>query len=89
MVIREIIKVLAAFYHRVAQLIKVMKAKRGAGVEWEYPAVEESMYSARIHPIGVYIKRQKATIAERAAFRLVYALRTEADMMPETIWMVH
>ena len=66
-----------------------MTEKRGVGGEWDYPAVDEAMDDVGIHPIGVYIKRQKATIAERAAFRLVYALRTEADMMPETIWMVH
>ena len=74
MVIREIIKVLAAFYHRVAQLIKVMKAKRGAGVEWEYPAVEEAMDSMEIHPIGVYITRRKTTIVDMVACRPMYAL---------------
>ena len=30
-----------------------MEAKRGAGVEWEYPSIEKVMESAGLHPIGV------------------------------------
>ena len=56
-----------------------MTMKRGAGGEWEYPAVEEAMESAGIHPIGVYIKRRQMTIAERVACRPVYAFFTESE----------
>ena len=59
-----------------------MMAKRGEGVEWEYPVVEEAMDSTGIHPIGVYIKRRKKAISEWVACRPVYALCTEAERMP-------
>ena len=39
----DIIKVLTAFHHQAAQRITGMTAKRGAGKEWEHPAVEEAM----------------------------------------------
>ena len=46
------------------------------------------MDSAELHIIVVYIKRRQKTIAERAAFRPVYALRTEAERIPGTSRMV-
>ena len=67
MVNREMIKVLTGFYHRATRWITGMMAKRGAGGEWEYPLVVETIESTGIHPVGVYIKRRKATIAERVA----------------------
>ena len=62
---REVIKVLTAFHHRLARRIIGMMEKRWAGGEWEYPAVEEAIDSAGLHPIRVYIKRRQTTIAER------------------------
>ena len=47
------------------------------------------MDSVGIHPIRVYIKRQKTTIEDRVACRPVYAPCTEAERMPGTSWMVH
>ena len=67
-----------------AQRITGMTHKYRAGREWEYPLVEEAMEAARFHPIGVYIKRQKMTIADRVACRPVYSLYTEAERMPDT-----
>ena len=87
-VTREMIKFLTAFYHRAVRRITGIMEKRGAGGEWEYPSVYEAMDSAGLHPIGVYIKRQKTTIAERAACRPVYAFCTEAERMMGTIRMV-
>ena len=49
----EIPKVLTAFHHRAARRITGMTAKRGAGGEWEYLAVDEEMDYAGIHPIRV------------------------------------
>ena len=57
------LKVLTVFHHLAAQRITGMTAKRGAGEEWEYPAVDESMDSAGLHHIVMYIKRRKTTIA--------------------------
>ena len=54
----ETLKVLMAFHHQSARRITEMMEKRGAGVEWEYPSVEEAVDSVGIHPIGVYIKRR-------------------------------
>ena len=51
------IKVLMGFHHRAARRITGMTEKRREGGEWEYPAVEEEMEPARIHPIGEYIKK--------------------------------
>ena len=82
------IMVLTAFHHRAARRITGMTAKRGAGGEWEYPAVEEAMDSAGLHPIGVYMNRNQATIADRVACRPVYAMCTEVERMPGTIRMV-
>ena len=49
-----------------------MMAKRGASGEWEYPVVDEVMDDAGIHPIRLYIKRRKTTIAERVACCPIY-----------------
>ena len=87
-VTRDMLKVLTAFHHREAQRITGMKLKRGAGKEWEYPAVEEVMESVGLHPIGVYIKGQQTTISQKMAFRPVYELCTESDTIPGTIRMV-
>ena len=47
------LKVLTAFYHRVARRITGITKKIGAGREWEYPAVEDAMDAVGLHPIGV------------------------------------
>ena len=65
-----------------------MMAKRGAGGEWEYPAVDEAMNAAGIHPIRFYIKRRQTDIVERLDFSPVYALCKEVEQMPGTIRMV-
>ena len=83
------LKVLKAFHHQAARHITGMTAKRGACGEWEYPAVEEAMDSAGLHPVRVYIKRRQTAIEERVACRPVYALCTEVDRMSGTSWMVH
>ena len=57
------LKGLVRFHHQVARRITEMIAKRGAGVEWGYLSLEKAMEGAGIHPIGVYIKRYKTTIA--------------------------
>ena len=85
---RKILKVLTVFHHWAAQQITWVMEKRGAGREWEYPAVEEAMDSSGIHFIGIYIKRCQTNIAYRVACRPVYALSTEAERMPGTRRMV-
>ena len=50
-VTREMLKVLTAFHHQAVRQITGMTEKRGAGGEWEYPAVEEAMEYAGTHPI--------------------------------------
>ena len=82
------IKVLTAFHHWVARRITGKTEKRGTGGEWVYLLVEEEMESVRLHPIGVYIKRQQKKIAERVAFLPVYTLCTEAERMSGTRRMV-
>ena len=69
---------MAAFHQTVARHITGITEKCGAGGDWEYPAVDEAMDSAGLHPIGVYIKRRKTTIYESVACRHVYAMSTEA-----------
>ena len=49
----EILKILTTFHHWMAQRIMGMTERRGAGGEWEYPAVEKAMESTWIHPIRV------------------------------------
>ena len=83
------IKVLAEFHNWAARRITGMTEKRRVGGEWEYPAVEEAMDAAGLHPIGVYTKRRKKTIEERVACFPVYAMYTEAERMPGTSRMVH
>ena len=63
----EMLKVLEGFHHRASRRITGMTAKRGAGVEWDYPLVVEAMEDVGIKLIGVYIRRRKATVAERVA----------------------
>ena len=87
-VTREMLKVLKAFHHRAARHITGMTVKRGAGGEWEYSAVEEEMYAAGIHPIGIYTKRRQMNIAEKVACRPVYTLCTEAERMLGTSRMM-
>ena len=53
----DMLKVLAGFHHQAAQRITGMTEKRGAGGDWEYPAVVEAMESAGLHLIGVYTRR--------------------------------
>ena len=84
----DILKVLTAFHHQLAQRITVMTAKRGACEEWEYPAVEEVMESTVLQPIRVYIKRRQKNIAERVDCWPVYAFCTEAERMLGTNRMV-
>ena len=50
------IKALTTFHHQAARRIMGMTAKRGAGGERYYSAVEEEMDYAGIQPIGVYQK---------------------------------
>ena len=83
-VTRDMLKVLEGFHHRAARWIMGMTAKRGAGGEWEYPLVVESMDTVGIHPISVYIMRLQATIAEMVACRPIYELCTGAERMPGT-----
>ena len=64
----EMLKALMEFHHKAAQQITVMTAKRRAGGGWEY----------RIHPKGLYIKRQQTTIVERVACRPLCVLFTES-----------
>ena len=82
------IKFLEGFHQWAAQWITGMTEKRGAGGEWEYPPVVEEIKAMGIHPIGVYISRRQATIAERAACRPIYELCKEAKQMPEMIWLM-
>ena len=63
MVMGEILKVLEGFRHRAAQLIMGMTEKCGAGGEWGYPPLVETMEVVRLHPIGVYIRIRQATIS--------------------------
>ena len=70
----EMVMILTAFHHQAARQITGTMVKRGAGGEWEYPLVEKSMESTGIHPNEEYTKRQKLNIAERVAWRPVYAL---------------
>ena len=44
----------------------------------------ESMEGAGLRPIGEYIRRQQADISERADFRPIYDIYTEAERMPGT-----
>ena len=50
--------------------------------------VVTEMHSAVIHPIGEYIRRCQANIAENVAYRLIYELYDEAERMLGTIKMV-
>ena len=88
LVTEDILKFLAAFHHHATRRITRMTAKRGSGREWEYPVEVETMDSAGIHPIGVYTKVRKATIAERVACRPVYAMYVGAERIPGTSQMV-
>ena len=74
----EIIKVLEGFHHREARRITRITEKRGAGGEWEYPLVVESMEASGLHPIGVYIRRRQTIIAERVDYCPICELCTEA-----------
>ena len=56
------LKVLERFHHRAARRIMGMKARCGAGGEWEYPLVGAVLEAAGIHPIMEYIRRRQATI---------------------------
>ena len=89
MVTRDMLKVLTAFHHWQTRRITGMTAKGGVGREWEYPAVEDVIYSTGIQPIGVYIKRQQILISERVACRSVYILCMEVNRMLGTIRMVY
>ena len=65
-----------------------MTAKRGAGRDWEYPAVEEVVDTVGLHPVEVYVNKRQTTISERVSLRPVYALFEETEMMLGTIRMV-
>ena len=65
----DMLKVLEGFHHREAQRITGMTVKPGEGGEGEYLSVVEALEAAGLHPIGVYIRRQQATIAKRVACR--------------------
>ena len=65
-----------------------MTEKRRAGGEWEYPSIVETMEAEGIHPIGVYIWRQQATIVERVACCPIYELCTEVERITGTSRLV-
>ena len=65
------LKVLEGFHHEAARRITEMMAKRGAGGEWEYPSV--------VNTIRVHIRRWQANIADRVACRPIYELCMEAE----------
>ena len=46
------------------------------------------MYSAGIHPIGVYTNSRQTNISDRVSFRTIYALCMEEDNMLGMIRMV-
>ena len=82
------LKVLAGFHNPVTRRITRMTAKRGACGDWYYTSVVELLESAGIYPIGLYIKRRQAAIADRVACRPIYESCTEAEQMPGTSQMV-
>ena len=51
-------------------------------------SVVEAMEAVGLHPIGVYIRRRQATIAERVDCRPIYEMCTEAERMPGTVRLV-
>ena len=84
----EMLKVLEGFHHRVERRIMGLTEKYGAGGEWEYPSVVEAMEATGLHPIGEYIRRRQATIAERVYCRPIYEIYTEAERISGTSQMV-
>ena len=84
----KMLKVMKGLHHQAAQWITCMTENRGAGRECEYPLVVEEMEAAGIHPIGMYIMRRQATIAERVYCRPIYKIFTEAERMPGTSRLV-
>ena len=63
------LKVLEGFHHQVEQGITEMTEERGEGGEWYFPLVVETMETAGIHPIGVYIRRRQENISKRVVCR--------------------
>ena len=78
----EMLKVLTGFHHGAARRITGMTEKRGVAGECYYPSVEEATEAARLHPIGMYIKLQQTTIADRLSCLPVYTLCSKAERMP-------
>ena len=52
------------------------------------PPVVALMEAAGLQPIGEYIMRRQATIAEKLACRPIYELCVKAERMSGTIWRV-
>ena len=84
----EMLNVLEGLHHREARRITGMTANRRAGGEWDYPSVVGEMKTVGLHPIGVYTRSRKETIAEMVAFCPIYELFTEDDRMPGTSRLV-
>ena len=61
-----------------------MSVRWGVGI----PPVVAKMETAGLHPIGEYIRRRQATIAEKVACRPIYELCIKVKRMPGTSRMV-
>ena len=60
-------KFLEGFHHCAARRITGMTTTCGAGGEWEYPPVVDSIESTGLHLIMEYIERLQATITKKVA----------------------
>ena len=61
------LKVLERSHHQATRRITGMTATHGLVREWGYLPVVAAMEAVGLHPIGEYIRRQQATIAEKVA----------------------
>ena len=88
-VMGDILKFLEGFHHRAAMRVAGMTATRGEGSNWGYLLVVAEMESAANHPIREYIRRRKATIAEKVVYRPIDELCAWAERMPVTSWVLN
>ena len=65
-----------------------MTATRGAGGNWGYLLVVAKMESTVNHPRREYIRRQKATIAEKVVYCPIDELCAGAERIPVTSWVL-
>ena len=77
----EMLKILEGLHHRAARWITGMTVTCGAVGEWESPLVVAEMESVGLHPIIEYIRKRKAKIVEEVAWRPIYELCVEAELM--------